>query len=80
MKERRIPTGIEVRNGMLHLGDRIRYDDGWLCFEAVVVFERGVVGFYHGDDFLCLRDFIRNMTVFLDEKGLGAAEDFEIIN
>ena len=79
MRMKRIPTGIEVYNGMLHLGDKIRYDDGWLCFETVVVFEKGVVGFYHDDEFICLRDFIRQMTIFPDEKGLGAAEDFEII-
>lgn len=45
MEEKRIPTGIEVHNGMLYLGDRIRYDDGWLCFETVVSLKEELLDF-----------------------------------
>jgi len=51
-------TGIKAYNGMIHVGDSVMYEDGWLCFVAKIVEVDGTFGFLNEDNvFHNLQDF-----------------------
>ena len=69
------PTGLHARNGEIHVGDMVRYDDGdFICFTARVVEEDGQFGFILFDGaFNEIRDCVLDPD--LEDFGL----DFEIL-
>ena len=58
MTHERKPTGIQAHNGMMHVGDSVMYEDGWLCFVGKIVEVDGKVGFFFDEDFIELSEFI----------------------
>ena len=70
-------TGFVASNGMMCVGEKVRYDDGKLCFATEIVEQQGQVGFYLDDEFVELAAFIQAMTIFPEQRP-GAAIDFTI--
>lgn len=73
MGETRKPTGCFARNGEIHVGDSVEYDDGWLSFVAKIEECDGKFGFYLHDDLGFYRDD-KEFTI-LKEDILCFAED-----
>ena len=70
-------TGFIASNGMICLGDKVRFDDGKLCFATEIVEQQGQIGFYLDDSFVELAAFIQSMTILPDQSP-DAAIDFTI--
>ena len=75
MRDGRKPIGIEASNGMMCVGDWVRYDDGdFICYTARIVERDGQFGFILFDDaFHEIRDCV--LDPGLEDFGL----DFEIL-
>ena len=74
----RKPTGYICSNGMMCVGDRVRFDNGSLCLVARIVKEQGQVCLDIDGDLVPLSEFVCSMTVFPDNPP-GAEIDFTII-
>ena len=72
-------TGYFACNGMMHIGDCVIYDDGWLCLHTNIEERDGLIGFAWGDEFLDLAGFIKDFSLWGTKKLHCAEIDFTII-
>ena len=72
--EKRKRTGIMASNGMMYVGDQVRYDEGYFCFTKRIVEKNGKFGFLIFDG-----EFHEIMDVIADPELEDFGLDFEIL-
>ena len=72
-------TGYFANNGMMHIGDHVLYEDGYLTFRTQIIEKEGVHGFFLDNEFHSLDEFVAALSA--DDVSIrNCAEiDFTII-
>lgn len=73
-------TGYFAHNGMMHIGDHVLYEDGYMSFRTQIIEKDGVCGFYLDNDFHPLAEFVADLSE--DDVSIRhcAEMDFTIID
>ena len=68
-------TGYFAHNGMMHIGDHVLYEDGYLTFRTQIIENDGVYGFFLDNEFYALSEFVFYMSE--DEKRVRDSNEIE---